>query len=211
MYIWSIQHEVFIYIAHCKLILYIVRWLLLLLFSCPIMSNSLWPPWTAAHQAFLSFTISQSLPNSRPLHNDGWLVGLVAKSCPTLATPWTLACQAPLSMGFSRQEYWSEFAISFSRGSSWPRDQTQISCIAGRCFTLWATRANIKTYNILIRNTIKSEHKVKYTKSHWIVYFKMVKLWVRKLNLSEKKYQTFKTAWYFFASKYNDLEFHLSS
>ena len=30
----------------------------------------------------------------------------VAKSCPTLATPWTVACQAPLSMGFSRQEYW---------------------------------------------------------------------------------------------------------
>ena len=23
------------------------------------------------------------------------------------ATPWTLACQAPLSVGFSRQEYWS--------------------------------------------------------------------------------------------------------
>ena len=33
--------------------------------------------------------------------------GLVAKSCPTLATPWTVACQAPLFMGFSRQEYWS--------------------------------------------------------------------------------------------------------
>ena len=33
--------------------------------------------------------------------------GLVAKSCPTLATPWIVACQAPLSMGFSRQEYWS--------------------------------------------------------------------------------------------------------
>ena len=32
--------------------------------------------------------------------------GLVAKSCPTLATPWTVACQAPLSMGFSRQDYW---------------------------------------------------------------------------------------------------------
>ena len=25
------------------------------------------------------------------------------------ATPWTSACQAPLSMGFSRQEYWSGF------------------------------------------------------------------------------------------------------
>ena len=34
--------------------------------------------------------------------------GLVAKSCPTVATPWTVACQAPLSMRFSRQEYWSE-------------------------------------------------------------------------------------------------------
>ena len=33
--------------------------------------------------------------------------GLVAKLCPTLAIPWTIAHQAPLSMGFSRQEYWS--------------------------------------------------------------------------------------------------------
>ena len=32
---------------------------------------------------------------------------LVTKSCLTLATPWTIACQAPLSMGFSRQEYWN--------------------------------------------------------------------------------------------------------
>ena len=33
--------------------------------------------------------------------------GLVAKLCLTLATPWTVACKAPLSRGFSRQEYWS--------------------------------------------------------------------------------------------------------
>ena len=31
----------------------------------------------------------------------------VAQSCPTLTTPWTVAHQAPLSMGFSRQGYWS--------------------------------------------------------------------------------------------------------
>ena len=31
----------------------------------------------------------------------------MAKSCPTLETPWTVACQSPLSMGFSRQEHWS--------------------------------------------------------------------------------------------------------
>ena len=32
---------------------------------------------------------------------------LVTQSCPTFVTPWTVACQAPLSMGFSRQEYWN--------------------------------------------------------------------------------------------------------
>ena len=53
------------------------------------------------------------------------------------ATPWTTACQAPLSMEFSRQEYLLErVAILFSRGSSRPRDWTQVSHIAGRCFNL---------------------------------------------------------------------------
>ena len=32
--------------------------------------------------------------------------GLVAKLCLTLVTPWTVARQAPLPMGLSRQEYW---------------------------------------------------------------------------------------------------------
>ena len=36
-----------------------------------------------------------------------------AQSCPT---PWTVACQAPLSMEFSRQEYWSRIAISYPQG-----------------------------------------------------------------------------------------------
>ena len=33
--------------------------------------------------------------------------GLIVQSCPTLATLRTIACQAPLSMVFSRQEYWT--------------------------------------------------------------------------------------------------------
>ena len=37
-------------------------------------------------------------------------------------------------------------AISFSRGSSQPRDWTWVSCIAGRCFILWATRESQKAY-----------------------------------------------------------------
>ena len=38
---------------------------------------------------------------------QGNFAGLVAKSCLSLATLWTVAHQAPLSMGFSREEYWS--------------------------------------------------------------------------------------------------------
>ena len=34
--------------------------------------------------------------------------GLVAKSCPTLVTPWAVARQGPLAMQFSRQEYCTE-------------------------------------------------------------------------------------------------------
>ena len=31
-------------------------------------------------------------------------------------------------------------AISFTRGSAWPRGRTQVSILAGRHFTIWATR-----------------------------------------------------------------------
>ena len=37
-------------------------------------------------------------------------------------------------------------AISFSRGSSQPRDQTRVSRIAGRLFTIWATRSLVHVY-----------------------------------------------------------------
>ena len=36
--------------------------------------------------------------------NWWWFSGLVSQSCLTLANPWTVAHQAPLSMGFPRQE-----------------------------------------------------------------------------------------------------------
>ena len=41
--------------------------------------------------------------------------GLVAESCPTLLTPWTVAWQAPLSMEFPRQEYWSGLSFPSPR------------------------------------------------------------------------------------------------
>ena len=42
------------------------------------------------------------------------------------ATSWIVACEAPLSVKFSRKEYWSGPS---SRGSSQARNQTHVSCI----------------------------------------------------------------------------------
>ena len=60
--------------------------------------------------------------------------GLVAKSCLTLETPWTL-CSWDSPSKNTRVG-----CISFSRGSSWPRSWTQVSCTAGRFFTSWGMR-----------------------------------------------------------------------
>ena len=58
-------------------------------------------------------------------------------SCVQLfATPWTVAHQAPLSMGFSRQEYWSGLPLPSPGDIPDTRDRTQVSCIAGRRFNL---------------------------------------------------------------------------
>ena len=46
------------------------------------------------------------------------------------ATPWTVVLQAPLSMGILQARTLEWVAMPSSRGSSQPRDRTQVSCIA---------------------------------------------------------------------------------
>ena len=62
--------------------------------------------------------------------------GSVASGVSSPMTPWTRACQAPLSMGILQARILEWVAVPFSRGSSQPRDQTQVSHIAGRFFTI---------------------------------------------------------------------------
>ena len=45
-------------------------------------------------------------------------------------TLWTVDLQTPLSVGFSRQEYWSGLLCPPPGGSSQPRDQTHVSCVS---------------------------------------------------------------------------------
>ena len=59
----------------------------------------------------------------------------VAQSCPTLCDPMDYTVHGILQ---ARILEWVD--SPFSRGSSQPKDQTQVSYIAGRFFTSWATR-----------------------------------------------------------------------
>ena len=65
---------------------------------------------------------------------------LIAQSCLTLCDP--MDCSPPGSSlhGILQTRILEWVAISFSRGLSQPRNQTWVSCIAGRFFTDWATR-----------------------------------------------------------------------
>ena len=161
--------------------------------SCPVMSDSLRPfeLYAAAKSLQSCLTLCNPIDGSPPgspipgilqartlewvvisfSNAWKWKVKLKAKSFSRVqlfATPWTAAYQAPPSMGFSRQEYWSGVpspspfelyspphfsvhgifqarimewvAISSSRGSFQPRDQTHISSIAGGFFTYWTIR-----------------------------------------------------------------------
>ena len=66
---------------------------------------------------------------------------LVAQSCPTLCDPTVCTLPGSSFHGICQARILAWVAISFSRGSSQPRDQTQVSCIAGkRFFTICATR-----------------------------------------------------------------------
>ena len=64
----------------------------------------------------------------------------VAQLCPTLCDP--IDCSLPGSSvhGIFQAKVLEWVAISFSRGSSQPRDWTWASNIVGRCFTIWATK-----------------------------------------------------------------------
>ena len=65
---------------------------------------------------------------------------LVMQSCLTLCDPVDHRPPGFSVHGILQAKILEWVAISFSRGSSQPRDQTWVSCVAGRFFTTWDTR-----------------------------------------------------------------------
>ena len=60
--------------------------------------------------------------------------------CLALCNPMDCSLPGSSVHGIFQARVLEWVAFSFSRGSSWPRDRTQVSHIASKCFTIWATR-----------------------------------------------------------------------
>ena len=91
----------------------------------------------SCHFPFGGFFPTQGL-NSCLLHRQADSLPLCAQSLSHFrlsATPWAAALQAPMSVGILQARILEWLAISFSWGSSQPKDQTQVSHIAGIFFT----------------------------------------------------------------------------
>ena len=83
------------------------------------------------------------------------------QSCPTLCDP--MYCSPPGSSvhGILQARILKWVAIPFSTGSSWPMDWTRVSCIAGRFFTIWATKEAallVSDFQIFFTTTPTKKH-----------------------------------------------------
>ena len=97
------------------------------------------------------FLISKYKDNLNIYHV--WVVCLITQLCTTLWTPWTVAHQAPMSMEILQARIQGWVAMPSSRGSSQPKDRTQVSHIAGSFFTVWVTREAHVSYGHWLNKT----------------------------------------------------------
>ena len=89
-------------------------------------------------------------------------------------TPWTVACQASLSMRILQASILEWVAMSSSMGFSQPRDRTQVSPIAGRFFTIWAIReaknTGVGSLCLLLGVCLTQESNWVLLHRRWILY-----------------------------------------
>ena len=113
----------------------------------------------------------------------------VTRSCPTLYDPMECSLSGISILRFPRQEYW--VAISSSWGSSWPRNQTCVSCLAGRFFYHWINSIIDKDNRLTIYLLLKIEisfnwRQVKYTLVQMTKFFKPLYLTCRYMHVWEQ-------------------------
>ena len=116
----------------------------------------------------------------------------VTQSCPTLCDPMDGSLPRFSVHGIFQARVLEWVAISFSRGSSWPWDQTQVSPIAGRRFTIWATWE--------VEGKRRNERKRNYGLPHlslslYVIIFSIDSWLIQARNASKKGHA--RIHWYF--------------
>ena len=113
--------------------------------STSIVQGPFYCPWDEIQNLSMAYTAHHDLfsstltsPPSLQIQNYCMFVLYVLHCAQIFATPWTVAHQAPLSMGFSRQEYWS--GSSFPPPGYLPNPEIKSASLmspawAGRLFT----------------------------------------------------------------------------
>ena len=127
--------------------------------------TALWPYWPcffsnmwSSSSSFSCYFLCLKYPNTRPFH--GQLLLFIKKEIFALQWSWkSESCSVISDSLWPHELYivhgilqarilkWAAFL--FSRRSSQPRDWTQVSCIAGKFFTMWATREAQWSYSNL--------------------------------------------------------------
>ena len=121
---------------------------------------------------------------------------LLAQSCPTLCSP-----SASSVHGILQARILEWVAMTFSRGSFQPRNRTQVSCIASRFFTIWATRDNSiwKRSELSIKRSgtrIHFEHSVNLTTIPCSPLLYLGALWLHRVQEMDRWSLTRETSWW---------------
>ena len=132
-----------------------------------------WTEWeiNTSIPGIMSKTGSWSMQRN-PLEHPGKCVCvLVAQSCPTLWDPTDYSPPGSSVHGVFQAWVLGWVAIPFSRGSSPPRDQAQVSCIAGRFFTIWTF---LDSYICSNKNKIFSDKEIWFPISALLITSHMI-------------------------------------
>ena len=146
-----------------------------ILFWSHLKSSESWRPRSS--DSFVGWIYTKRFIAQTLVDSESESESEVAQSCLTLCDPIDCSLSVSSVHGIFQARVPEWGAIAFSRGSSWPRDQTWVSHIVGRCFTVWATwidsEVNTKTQYILKSYRLKCKLLTAVT-ILFMIYFEVI-------------------------------------
>ena len=124
-------------------------------------SDSQLSPWScfdASHSPYV-FSVIITTPEVK-------VKVLVSQWCWTLCDLMDYSLPSSSAHGILQARVLEWVTISFSRESSWPRDWTWVSLIAGRFFTVWTTRKHLGVIILIVCIWIRSPRQMSWLVTH---------------------------------------------